>query len=132
MKKLCIFFVLLLLLGCMTGCTASKPAATEAPAETETPTGTEAPEASVTYTVYCCDTENHAIVEGVVINFCTDTMCTSVTSSEKGEAYFTGPPAEYHVQIIKVPEDWQLKGEEEWVTEPFDQTFRITFEEADK
>ena len=80
-----------------------------------------------TYTVYAYDYMDGSDLEGVVINFCTDTTCTPVTTSEAGEAVFTGPPARYHVQVVKIPEGWQLAAEEEWTAEPYGQTFYLPF-----
>ena len=83
-----------------------------------------------TYTVYCYGAVNGEVVTGAVINFCTDTACTPVTSDEKGAAVCTGPPAQYHVQVVKAPEGWTLAGDAEWITEPYGQTFWIPFTEA--
>ena len=67
----------------------------------------------------------------MIVNFCTDTACTPVTTSEQGTAVFTGPPERYHVQIVSVPTGWKLAQEEtEWYTEPFGETYRIPFEEV--
>ncbi len=84
-----------------------------------------------TYTVYCCGAENGEAVEGVIINFCTDVSCTPVTSAEQGAAVFTGPPASYHVQIVKIPEGWELAQDEtEWETEACGEVRRILFREV--
>ena len=81
-----------------------------------------------TYTVYCYGAENNEDVEGVVINFCTDTACTPVTSAAQGAAVFTGPPAKYHVQIVKIPEGWELAQDAaEWDAEPFGEVYWIPF-----
>lgn len=82
-----------------------------------------------TYTVYCYGVDDGADVTGVVVNFCTDTTCTPVTSAEFGAAVFTGAPEEYHVQIVKIPEGWRLVDEGEWTTRLYDETFWIGFEE---
>ena len=72
--------------------------------------------------------EDAAPLAGVVINFCTDTSCTPVVTGEDGAAVFTGPAAEYHVQIVQVPAGWQLaEGESEWTAGPLDRSFRLTF-----
>ena len=118
-KRLCLFLALLfwlgILSGCMAGCGSVRP-------EEEPVPGT------VTYTVSCYGEESHEGIGGVIVNFCTDTSCVPVTSSENGDAIFTGPPAEYHVQIVKVPDGWAIaQGEGAWVTEPFGEIFRIPF-----
>jgi len=66
-------------------------------------------------------------VTDVVINFCTDTTCTPVTTAEMGRVIFTGHPAKYHAQIARAPEGWQLIDAGDWYTEPYSQTFRIPF-----
>ena len=81
-----------------------------------------------TYTVYCYGVEDGADVTGVMVNFCTDTACTPVTSADLGAAVFTGAPEEYHVEIVKVPEGWKLVDEPEWTTHLYDETFWIGFE----
>lgn len=84
-----------------------------------------------TYTVNCYGAVNGEDLEGVVVNFCTDTTCVPVTSAQNGAAVFTGPPNRYHVQIVKVPEGWKLAQEEtEWETEPFGETYWLPFAAA--
>ena len=87
-----------------------------------------------TYTVRPYNiTDNDGIpVEGLIINFCTDMTCTPVTTDSDGAAHFTGHPAKYHVQIVSVPDGWQLAGDSEWTTEPYGQTFWIPFREDGK
>ena len=98
-------------------------------------TGTNYDPAVTTYTAYFYDAERSETevvgVEGVVLNFCTDTSCTPVTSAgPSGEAVFTGPPAKYHVQIVKLPEGWKLlEGEMEWDSEPFGEVYWIPLAE---
>lgn len=81
------------------------------------------------YTV-CAYDPNYEPVEGVMVNFCTDTACTPVTTDESGIAVFTGIPARYHVQVIQAPEGLQLQGNESFDTEPYGQTFWLPFAEA--
>lgn len=120
MKKLSMLLALLLLLCCLAGCGGAGKSADQRDAE-----------GLCTYTVSCLG-QNGERVEGVMINFCTDSMCTPVISDEQGEAVFTGPAEAYHVQIVTVPEGWELAGEEEWITEPCSQSFRISFREVGK
>ena len=111
MKKLAILPALLLALVCLMGC------------------GAEAKESS--YTI-ACRGEDGTPVAGVMINFCTDTACSPVSSGEDGNAVFTGAPEEYHVQIVRVPAGWELLGEAEWTTKAESQSFTLTFREAGK
>jgi peroxiredoxin len=87
--------------------------------------GTNRDSGTCVYKVYCYGAENYEDVTGVVVNFCTDTACYPVTTAEMGCAVFTGAPAKYHVQIVKIPDGWQLESEAEWYTEPYGQTFWI-------
>ena len=77
-----------------------------------------------TYTVYVYNYTTGDYAEGIVINFCTDTACTPVTTDADGVASFTGMAAKYHVQIVNLPDGLQVYGEGEWETEPYGQTFR--------
>ena len=86
-----------------------------------------------TYTVCCYGIENGEKIEGVIVNFCTDTTCTPVTSAEDGIAAFTGPPAGYHIQVIKIPEGWELAdSENEWTTRHYGETYWLGFKETGK
>ena len=117
MKKIRILLALLLLAVCLAGCGGAGKSAEK--------------EALCTYTV-SCQGEDGAGIADVMINFCTDSACTPVTSGEDGAAVFTGAPAQYHVQIIRIPEGWALEGQAEWTTEAKSQDFAISFREAGK
>ncbi len=109
MKKLVLLMALLLVLCCLTGCGAKESR----------------------YTVSCRG-EDGAPVAGVMVNFCTDTACSPVTSGEDGNVVFTGAPEEYHVQVVRVPAGWELLSEAEWTTGAESQSFALTFREAAK
>ncbi len=115
MKKLTLLLALLLLSLCLTGCGGVGGSAEEP--------------ALCTYTVSCRGLDGRGLA-GVMINFCTETTCTPVSSGEDGNAVFTGAPEAYHVQIIRIPEGWELEGQAEWTTEAGDQDFSISFREA--
>ena len=85
-----------------------------------------------TYTVIAYGELTGDEVEGVTVNFCTDTTCTPVTTSALGRAVFTGPPAQYHGQIVSVPEGWELAGDAEFYTEAYGGTFWIPFRAVDQ
>lgn len=81
-----------------------------------------------TYTVYAYGDEEYEDVVGVVINFCSDTACTPVTTTEDmGKAVFRGTPGKYHIQVVSVPEGWKLAQDEDLYTEPFSESFYIAF-----
>lgn len=82
-----------------------------------------------TYTVYAYDTSYEGVA-GAVFNFCTDTMCTPVTTDADGAAVFTGPPARYHVQVVSAPNRLTPMSGDEFTTEPYAQTFYIPFSES--
>ena len=77
------------------------------------------------YTVLAYDSYTGMGVEGLVVNFCTDTTCTPVTTSDEGSAFFTGAPAKYHVQVVQAPDGWEVLGETDFYTETYGQTFWI-------
>ena len=79
-----------------------------------------------TFMVY---TGYHEGVEGAVINVCTDTACTPVTTDKEGVAVFTGVPAKYHVQIVSLPKGLRASGTGELTTQPYGQTFYLKAEE---
>ena len=95
-------------------------------------TGDRYDPAVCTYKVNCYGSENYEDIANVTVNFCTDNACFPVTSNDKGVAIFTGPPAEYHVQIAGVPDGWQADGETDWYTEPYSQTFYVAFSQTEQ
>ncbi|MCR5324145.1 MAG: hypothetical protein K6E85_12835 [Lachnospiraceae bacterium] len=82
------------------------------------------------YTFYANASDGEAI-EGVIINMCTDEKCIPITTDANGMAVFSGPPDEYHVQIVRVPRKWKLSGGSEFYTGSVSQTFRLIFEQAE-
>ncbi|MBR4235021.1 MAG: redoxin domain-containing protein [Clostridia bacterium] len=59
------------------------------------------------YTVSVVDQYGDA-VPGVIINFCTDTLCEQVTTDEDGVAVYCAEPDIYHVQVIKAPAGYEI------------------------
>ena len=114
-RNFCVLFALVMTLGCLT-CCASK---TSSSSETEDPS-------KCTYTVIVTSLETGEGIEGVIVNFCTDSSCVPVTTDEEGTAVFTGDPYKYHVQIIKCPEGFEMPEESDWYTEEKTETFNIT------
>ena len=55
-------------------------------------------------------------VPGTAVNFCTDLACTMVIADENGTVTFNGEPADYHVQVLKVPEGYSYDPEFEMQT----------------
>ena len=85
------------------------------------------------YTVYAYGNENSEKIAGAVINFCTDTACTPVrTSEDMGKAVFSGTPEKYHIQVVSVPDGWQPVTKEDLYTETYSGTFYIAFEKVDQ
>ncbi len=86
-----------------------------------------------TYTVYAYGSENGEDIVGAVINFCSDTACTPVTTTEDmGKAVFRGTPGKYHMQVVSVPDGWKLATDEEFYTHPYSEIFYIPFEKVDQ
>ena len=125
MKKWTLLPVLLLALCCLFGCGTKG----EQTGEDTPPAAKESGGENCSYTVSCRG-EDGTPVAGVMINFCTDTACSPVISGEDGSAVFTGAPEEYHVQIVKIPADWELLGEAEWTAGPGSESYSVTFREA--
>ena len=120
-RNFCVFFALVMTLGCLT-CCASK---TSPSSDTEDAS-------KCTYTVVVTSQENGEGIEGVIINFCTDSTCVPVTTDEDGTAVFTGDPYKYHVQIIKCPEGFEMPEETDWYTEEKPETFNIILTAVNK
>lgn len=120
-RNFCVFFALVMTLGCLT-CCASK---TSQSSDTEDAS-------KCTYTVIVTSQENGEGIEGVIINFCTDSTCVPVTTDEEGTAVFTGEPYKYHVQMIKCPEGFEMPEETDWYTEEKPETFNIILTAVNK
>ena len=93
-------------------------------------TGESYDPALCSYTVIAYGSVNYEGVAGAVVNFCTDTSCTPVTTGEDGAAVFTGPPAKYHVQLVKLPEGMEAGGAVDFYTEPYNQVFWLPITEV--
>lgn len=120
-RNFCVFFALVMTIGCLT-CCASK---TSPSSDTEDAS-------KCTYTVVVTSQENGEGIEGVIINFCTDSTCVPVTTDEEGTAVFTGEPYKYHVQMIKCPEGFEMPEETDWYTEEKPETFNIILTAVNK
>lgn len=57
------------------------------------------------YILHVVDQDNNP-VEGVAVNFCTDTACTPQETDETGTITFNGEKGKYHIQIIEVPDGY--------------------------
>lgn len=89
--------------------------------------------AACIYTVYAYGYENGEDIVGAVINFCSDTACTPVTTTEDmGKAVFRGTPGKYHIQVVSVPDGWKLAADEELYTGPYSEAFYIPFVKVDQ
>lgn len=118
-RNLCVFFALVMTLGCLTCCASKTPSSSETEDHSK-----------CTYTVIVTSLENGEGIEGVIVNFCTDSSCVPVTTEEDGTAVFTGEAYKYHVQIIKCPEGFEMPEESDWYTEEKPETFNITLAAA--
>jgi len=82
---------------------------------TETRLLTAVPPEAQGYTITFVD-QFGAPVPGCIVNFCTDTLCTPVTSDENGVALFAGEPGVYHVQVLRVPQGYAVDPTQEYYT----------------
>ena len=48
-----------------------------------------------------------------------------VTTDAEGMAYFSGPMARYHVQVIQIPEGYEFVDPDDFYTEPYSQNYTI-------
>ena len=62
------------------------------------------------YTITVTD-QNGDPVAGAVVNICTDTTCEPQTADENGFIYYIGELKDYHLEVIRVPEGYEI-GEE--------------------
>lgn len=67
------------------------------------------------YTLHVID-QNGEPVPGVMVNFCTEQNCTMAAGDENGVVTFDGEKADYHVQVLKVPEGYSIDPEFEMQT----------------
>ena len=68
------------------------------------------------YTVTVKDQDGKGI-SGCVVNFCNAESCSPVTKDENGVYSYTGQPYAYHIQIVKVPDDFQYDTSKEYTAE---------------
>lgn len=47
-------------------------------------------------------------VPGALVSFCTDEACHPITADENGEAVYEAELGEYHVQVLSLPEGYEL------------------------
>ena len=75
------------------------------------------PEAAekASYILHVID-QNGKPVPGVMVSFCTDQNCTMAAGDENGVITFDGEKADYHVQVLKVPEGYSIDPEFEMQT----------------
>ena len=64
----------------------------------------------VKYSVVLKD-QNGDPVPGAVVSFCTDEACHPITADENGEAVYEAELGEYHVQVLSLPEGYELDAE---------------------
>ena len=65
----------------------------------------EVPEGS--YVIYVLDEESDDPIEGVIVQFCSDTECRTGTSDAAGKAVFEAAPGNYTTHVLKAPEKYR-------------------------
>ncbi len=69
--------------------------------------GTQAEDAPQAYILHVMD-QHHEPVANMAVSFCTDATCTMARSDANGTITFDGPPAVYHVQLLRAPEGYSF------------------------
>jgi len=104
-KKILMFILILAMALPLTGCgggTGGKDPAQDA-------------EGGAEYTITVTD-QNGDPVAGAVVNICTDTTCEPQTTDENGFIYYSGEMENYHLEVIKVPEGYDIGDEADLYT----------------
>lgn len=81
------------------------------------------------YSVIAFDLDYNPLPD-VTVYFCTDTTCTPIVTDEEGCASFVARPGRYHVQVIGIPEGYELVDEAEFDTEPYGQNIWLSFRQT--
>lgn len=93
MMLILILVLILSLAGCGRGTDETGPAQTA--------------EGGADYTITVSD-QNGDPVAGAVVNICTDTTCEPQTADENGFIYYSGEMANYHLEVIRVPDGYDI------------------------
>ena len=72
----------------------------------------EIPLAENQYLILVRDAEDGTPVAGVMVQFCSDTMCMVGLADENGYAFFEADPGNYTAHVLKAPEGYEATGEE--------------------
>ena len=88
----------------------------------------EVPEGS--YVIYVLDEESGDPIEGVIVQFCSDTECRTGTSDAAGKAVFEADPGNYTAHVLKAPEGYDV-GSEEFDLTPEVRSVEIKLKKAD-
>ena len=64
-------------------------------------------EAAADYTIKVTDQKGDPVA-GAVVNICTDTTCEPQTTDGNGFIYYSGDMNNYHLEVIKVPEGYDI------------------------
>lgn len=85
------------------------PTIPESAAENSLP---EIPLAENQYLILVRDAGDGTPVAGVMVQFCSDTMCMVGLADENGYAFFEADPGNYTAHVLKAPEDYEATGKE--------------------
>ena len=98
MKKEILTFILLLTLAMsIAGCGGSRGEKGPAPSS----------EGGADYTIKVKDQKGDPVA-GAVVNICTDTTCEPRTTDGNGVICYSGDMNNYHLEVIKVPEGYDI------------------------
>ena len=110
------------------GGTATASSVSAADPAADNPEAAEVPEGS--YVIYVLDEESGNPIEGVIVQFCSDTECRTGTSDAAGKAVFEADPGNYTTHVLKAPEEYDA-GSEEFELTPEVRSVEIKLKKAD-
>lgn len=111
-----------------TGTAGTEAAGTGSSVSAADSAATEVPEGS--YVIYVLDEESGDPIEGVIVQFCSDTECRTGTSDAAGKAVFEADPGNYTTHVLKAPEEYDV-GSEEFDLTPEVRSVEIKLKKAD-
>ena len=69
-------------------------------------------DAENTYIILVQDAEDASPISGAVVQFCSSTQCMVRRTDATGAASFEADPGSYTAHVLKVPEGYEVTGEE--------------------
>lgn len=79
--------------------------------------------------LFACTTTEGEPVAGVKIQACDDSVCRMVETDESGTAYFDAKDGTYDIHILKIPEGYEITGEDEFTISPENRSITLLFKQ---